>query len=221
MNECIKDPDIEAVLTVGRTLTGISHPKLYEIIQPDVSDLSLIEPQLNGFDVCIFCIGISSALISDDAYEATTYDLAVSVGNCLALLNPQMTFIYISAHGADSTEKTPIIWARVKGKTENALRKLPFNAVYVFRPSMIQPLNNIHSRTRMYRLLYGLLKPILPFLHRHFPKYVTTTQELAQAILMVAKQGYDQPIIETGAFATLAKAYQSQPIKALAEDNHL
>ncbi len=197
LRECLIDPDVHQVLTIGRSATGQQNPKLHELVIPNLMDLSAIEPQLTGYDACFFCAGVSSAGMTEEKYTQLTYDLTLSVAQTLACLNPTMTFLYVSGAGTDGTERGRSMWARVKGRTENALLRLPFKAAYMFRPGFIQPLHGIRSKTRLYQFLYDILAPIQPLLKGRFPKYVTTTEQLGQAMLKVAKQSYPKPILES------------------------
>jgi uncharacterized protein YbjT (DUF2867 family) len=197
LRECILDNDVQRILAVVRTPIGQQHPKLQELIVPDLMDLSAVEPQLTGYDACFFCAGASSAGMSEEKYTRLTYDLTLHTAQTLARLNLAMTFIYVSGQGTDSTEKGRTMWARVKGRTENALLRLPFKAAYMFRPAFIQPLHGIRSKTKLYQLLYDILAPIQPLLKGRFPKYITTTEQLGRAMLYVAKNGYPKPILES------------------------
>ena len=167
MRECLEAGDVESVLTLGRTFTGKSHSKFQEIVQTDLLDYSAIESKLKGFDACFFCLGVSSSGISEADYYRITYEVTLAAAHTLARLNSQMTFVYVSGLGTDSTEQGRIMWARVKGKTENDLLRLPFKAVYLFRPGFIQPLHGAQSRTTSYRVIYSMLKPLFPIL-RYF-----------------------------------------------------
>src|SRR5687767_13084664 len=131
LRECLLDPDVTRVVTVGRTRTGQTHPKLREIIPSDLYDLAPLTNDLTGFDACFFCLGVASAGMSEEAYSRVTYDLTAGTATLLSRLNPQMTFIYVSGAGADSTEKGRVMWARVRGKTENSILRLPFKRAYV------------------------------------------------------------------------------------------
>ena len=197
LRECLLDPDVHQVLSIVRTPTNQQQPKLRELVHTDFFDYSGIESQLTGFDACLFSLGVSSAGMDEAKYTHLTYDLTLAAARTLARLDPNMTFIYISGAGTDSTERGRIMWARVKGRTENDLLKLPFRSAYMFRPGFIQPLHGIRSKTRLYQALYTALNPILPLLRSAFPKYVTTTEQLGRAMLKVAKQGYPQPILES------------------------
>ena len=196
LRECLLDPDVETVLSVGRSATGQRHERLREIVHADLFDLSAIEAELAGFDAGFFCLGVSSAGMTEESYRRVTYDLTMSVARCLAKLNPRMTFIYVSGMGTDSTGHGRIMWARVKGETENALLRMPFKAAYMFRPALIVPLNGVKSKTRLYRAFYVVLGPILPWLYAAAPKYVTTTAQVGRAMLAVAKRGAPVPVLE-------------------------
>src|ERR1700682_5320368 len=183
LRECLLDPDVEKILVIGRSATGQQHAKLREHVLPDPSDISTVEGELGGYDACFFCLGISSAGMTEAEYRRITYDLTLAVARTLVRHNPAMTFIYVSGTGTDSTQQGRSMWARVKGKTENALMKLPFKAAYMFRPAMIRPMHGIVSKTKLYRLLYLLLGALLPLLKALFPKYVTTTERVGRAML--------------------------------------
>jgi uncharacterized protein YbjT (DUF2867 family) len=200
VRECLRDPDVDLVMTVGRTATAERNSasaaaKLRAIIHQNMTDLTAIEGDLIGYDACFFTLGVSSGGMSEPDYERTTYGLTLAAAEPLSCLNPNMTFIYVSGAGTDSSEHGRVMWARVKGRTENALLRLPFKA-YMFRPGIIQPLDGIQSKTPAYRILYALLKPLLPLLHRALPNQVLNTREIGQAMLAVAKRGYAKRILE-------------------------
>ncbi len=196
LRECLVDPEVEIVLSIGRSASGQQHPKLRELVRSDLFDYSAIENQLTGFDACFFCLGISSAGMKEDKYRQITYELTLAAAGCLVRLNPNMTFIYVSGMGTDSSERSSTMWARVKGETENALLHLPFRAAYMFRPGVIVPLHGIQSKTRFYQFFYTLTGPLLPLLYRWFPKYVTTTEQIGHAMLKVAKNGWPKTVLE-------------------------
>ena len=197
LRECLLDPDVRSVLSIGRSTTGQQHEKLREIVHEDFSDFSAIESELSGFDACFFCLGVSSAGMTEEQYERVTYDFTMAAAQTLARLNPGMTFIYVSGAGTDSTERGPTMWARVKGKTENALLRLPFKAAYMFRPGVIQPLHGITSKTKSYRVFYAVTRPLLPILKALFPRYVTTTEQVGRAMIKAARQGAPKPVLES------------------------
>jgi uncharacterized protein YbjT (DUF2867 family) len=197
LRECLLDQQIAEVQSVGRSATGAHNPKLREIVHPDLFHYAGIEAELKGFDACFFCLGVSSAGISEQQYENLTYTLTLAAAETLVRLNPAMTFVYVSGAGTDSSEKGRVTWARVKGKTENALLRLPFKAAYMFRPGIIQPVHGARSKTTSYRVGYALAKPVLPLLHRLFPRYILTTEEIGRAMIHVAKQGAPKKVLES------------------------
>jgi uncharacterized protein YbjT (DUF2867 family) len=196
LRECLRDPGVEAVLAVGRSATRERSPKLREIILGDMSDLAAVESRLAGYDACFFCLGISSAGMTEADYRRVTYDIPLTAARALAPRNPEMTFVLVSGAGADSTERGRVMWARVKGETENAILRLPFKAAYVFRPAFIQPLHGIRSRTKLYRMVYTVVGPLYPLWKRLFPGYVTTTETIGRAMIAVARQGAPKRVLE-------------------------
>jgi uncharacterized protein YbjT (DUF2867 family) len=196
LRECLLDPEVESVLSVGRGVTGQQHPKLREIIHQDFTDFTAIEADLAGQDACFFCLGVSSAGMSEADYRHVTYDFTLAAARTLARVDPALTFIYVSGTGTDSTERGRSMWARVKGATENALLKLPFKAAYMFRPGVIQPLHGIKSKTRLYRGLYAAAAPLFPALRAVFPRYLTTTEQVGRAMLEVARRGFPGHLLE-------------------------
>jgi len=209
LRECLLDADVEKVLTLGRSASGVESPKLSEIVQPDMFHYAEIESQMAGYDACFFCLGVTSVGMSEEQYERLTYTLTIAAAETLSRLNPAMTFIFVSGMGTDSTEKGRIMWARIKGKTENALLRLPFKAAYMFRPGVIVPIHGERSRTTATRVGYAIAKPILPLLRRLFPKHVLTTEQMGKAMLNVAKNGAPQNILETWDIANCAKSQGS------------
>jgi len=196
LRECLLDPEVEGVLAIGRNATARQHEKLHEIVHNDLSDLSAIEGRLSGYDACFFCLGVSAVGMNEEAYRRVTYDLTISVARTLARLNPTMTFIYVSGANTDSTERGRMMWARVKGKTENALLQMPFKAAYMFRPGYIQPLHGIRTKTKWYEAFYAMMGPLYPVWKLLFPKYVTTTECIGRAMLNVAKRGALKSVLE-------------------------
>lgn len=196
LRECLVDPGVTAVLAVGRSATGPRSEKLREIVVGDLSDLSAVSSQLSGYDACFFCLGISSAGMTEPDYRRVTYDIAMTAAQMLAPRNPGMTFVFVSGAGADSTERGRVMWARVKGETENAILRMPFKAAYVFRPAFIQPLHGIRSRTKLYRMAYAVLGPLYPVLKRLFPGSVTTTEHMGRAMIAVARHGAPKRVLE-------------------------
>ena len=199
--ECLRSSDVELVVTVGRSPVASGSPatptaKLRELVHHELANLSPIEAELAGFDACYFTLGVSSGGMNEAEYNRITYGLTLAVAETLSRINPGMTFIYISGAGTDSSERGGVMWARVKGRTENALLRLPLST-YMFRPGVIQPLDGIKSKTTAYRIAYTLMKPLLPLLHWALPNQILSTREIGQAMLAVAKRGYGDRILET------------------------
>ncbi len=186
LRECLADPGIEQVLSVGRRATGVADGKLRELQPPDLFDLSAFADELTGYDACFFCLGVSAVGMSEAEYRRVTYDLTLGVARLFAQRNPGRTFVYVSGQGTDENGRA--MWARVKGATENALLTLPLE-VYLFRPGYIQPLHGITSRTRWYRLMYAVTTPLYPVLRRLIPGQVSTTEQLGRAMIGVARDG--------------------------------
>jgi len=160
--ECLQAADVSLVQCVGRTALNQTHPKLRDLVHEDLLDYGAIESQLVGFDACFFCLGVTSSGKTEADYSRLTYDITLAAAKTLARLNPPMTFVYVSGAGTDSTEKGRSMWARVKGRTENALLKLPFKAACMFRPGVIQPMRGVRSKTASYQIFYSLTRPLLP-----------------------------------------------------------
>jgi uncharacterized protein YbjT (DUF2867 family) len=190
------DPAVERVLVVGRAPTGVRNDKLQDLVQQDFLNFSRAETALAGYDACFFCLGVSSAGLTEPVYRRVTYDIAMAVASTLVRLDPGMTFIFVSGAGADSSARGRVMWARIKGETENALLALPFKAVYVFRPGFIQPLHGITSKTKLYRMVYAALAPLYPLLQALFPAYVTTTDQIGRAMIELAEHGGPTRLLE-------------------------
>jgi uncharacterized protein YbjT (DUF2867 family) len=205
LRECLLSPEVDSVLAVGRHATGVRHDKLREIVHGDLTDLSPLGGELAGNDACFFCLGVSSAGMGEVEYTRVTYDLTIAVASALVRLNPEMTFVYVSGAGTDGSERGRVMWARVKGRTENALLAMPFRAAYMFRPGLIQPLHGVVSRTRAYRIFYAVARPLLPLLRALFPGGVTTTEQVGRAMLRAARDGGAKRILETRDINVLAR----------------
>jgi len=205
VRECLLAGDVESVLVVGRAPLGQQHAKLREIVHADFSDFTAIEPQLAGHDACLFCLGVTSSGRSEAEYTRITYDTTLAAARSFVRASPKSVFIYVSGSGTDSTEKKRSVWARVKGKTENALLAMPFRAAYMFRPALIQPRHGAVSRTRSYRIFYIVAWPLLPLL-RAFPSLTTTTDRVGRAMLACVRTGAAGPIITSREINELATA---------------
>jgi uncharacterized protein YbjT (DUF2867 family) len=206
LRECLLDPEVKQILSIVRTPTGQNNAKLRELVHTDFLNYSDIATELAGFDACFFCLGVTSAGMSEAQYTQITHDFALAAATTLAKLNPSMTFIYVSGSGTDGTERGRSMWARVKGKTENDILKLPFKAVYMFRPGFIQPLHGIVSKTKLYRAFYAVLMPILPLMRSLFPRQILTTEQIGRAMLLASKHGVSQPILESVDIISLANS---------------
>jgi uncharacterized protein YbjT (DUF2867 family) len=206
LRECLADPDVARVLSLGRSKSGQEHPKLTDLLHADLLDLTSIEEQLKGYDACFFCLGVSSAGLSEAEYRKVTFEYTLSVARTLARLNPGMTFEYISGAGTDGTERGRTMWARVKGATENALLALPFRAAYMFRPGYIQPLHGIRARAGLYRVMYTVMAPLYPVWRTLFPSVVTTTERLGRAMIAAARHGAPKQVLEVPDINALAPA---------------
>ena len=194
LRECLLDTDVEAVLAINRSPLGQTHAKLRELVCPNIGNLSAVDAQLPGYDAGFFCLGVSSAGMKPADYRRVTYDLTLGAARTLARLNPAMTFIYVSGTGTDSSERGRVMWARVKGETENALLRLPFKAAYMFRPGFIQPLHGIVSKTRLYRVLYTVVGPLISMLKIFIP--VVTTEQVGRAMIHAARSGSPKTLLE-------------------------
>jgi uncharacterized protein YbjT (DUF2867 family) len=196
LRECLLDSGVDLVLSVGRAPLPQKHAKLQEIIAPDLANLSAFESQLSGFDACLYSLGATAAGSTEENYRRINYEMPLAVANLLAKLNPGMTFIYISGRGTDSTEKGRVMWARVKGATENALLCLPFKAAYMFRIGAVVPLHGIKSKTPLYNFFYAVGTPLMFLLRKLSPQNVQTTEEVGKAMLIAAKRGAPKSILE-------------------------
>ncbi|MEO6329174.1 MAG: NAD(P)H-binding protein [Ginsengibacter sp.] len=201
LNECLQHTDVEQVLVINRKPCGIKHSKLIEIIHADFNNFSSIESQLMGYDACFFCLGVSSLGMKEKEFYELTYVLTIHVAQTLARLNTQMIFCYISGAGTDGTEKGKIMWARVKGKTENDLMKLSFKKVYNFRPAILQPAKGLKNTLAFYKYLGWLL----PLIRMVAPKYICSLKELGTAMINSATKGYEKQILEVKDILALSK----------------
>ena len=206
LRECLLDDGVTRVVTLGRTATGQTHPKLHEIVHPDLLHLSAIEEQLRGFDACFHSLGVSAAGLSEAEYSRINYEMTLSVAEALVRNSPGVVFVYVSGAGTDSTERGRVMWARVKGRTENALLRLPFRSAYMLRPGLIVPVHGVKSKSRLYRVFYTIFGPVLPMLRKLFPRAIITSEQLGWAMLGLARSGYRKQVLEAADLATFAGA---------------
>lgn len=195
LRECLADPDVTSVLVAGRTALGQTHPKLTELIITDLSNWSSHEPQLAGIDACFYCLGVSSGGMSEADYTRITYDYTMALATSLHRASTSATFCFISGASTDATEKGSVMWARVKGRAENALGRIGFRQLFLFRPGYIQPMDGIVSKTTSYRVMYAVMSPLYPLLKRLAPKMVTSTRQVGRAMLNVTKRGFSKPVL--------------------------
>ncbi|MXR35850.1 Rossmann-fold NAD(P)-binding domain-containing protein [Craterilacuibacter sinensis] len=209
LRECLLAADVERVVSIGRSALLLDHPKLVQVVRPNfATDTSEItDDDLRNVDACFFCLGVSASGLSEEKYTALTYSLTMAVAERLSSISPQASFVYVSGARADSSEQGSSMWARVRGKTENALLRLPFKHAYVLRPAVIQPLNNAVSKTDSYRIFYKVLSPLLTFGRKLFPSHVLTTEVIGQAMLQIARRG--APVSVLNAAAIYEVAYSS------------
>jgi hypothetical protein len=200
LDECLNHSDVESVLVINRRPCGITHDKLKEIIHQDFYDFSPIEDQLFGYNACYFCLGVSSVGMIEEDYRRITHDMTMNIAKLLVKNNPQMTFCYVSGAGTDSTENGRSMWARIKGKTENDLMKLPFKDSYMFRPGYIQPIKGLKNTYKIYKVT----SPFYPILRILFPKYVVTLKEVGRSMIHAVLQGSDVKVLECEGIRLLA-----------------
>jgi hypothetical protein len=190
--ECLNQPDVGQVLVIGRRPCGVTHPKLKEVLHKDFFNLAPIENELKGYDACYFCLGVSSVGMKEEEYTKMTYQLTMHVAETLVKHNPGMTFCYISGSGTDSTEKGKLMWARVKGKTENDLKKLGFKQTFAFRPGGITPIKGQKNTLKVYNYL-GWILPVIKFISANA---VSKVSDIAKAMIGVTKNGYKKDTLE-------------------------
>ena len=196
LRECLRNPKIESILAINRQPSNLRYTILKEIIHENFFDISALTEDLKGYNTCFFCLGVSAMGLSENDYNKITYDLTIYIAETLLKINKEMTFCYISAAGADSSEKGRIMWARVKGKTENALLKMPFTKAYMFRPGYIQPMIGIKSKTKLYNKLYSITKPFY-FILRRFKSFVTNSEALSSSMINAVAKGYEKNILKS------------------------
>lgn len=194
--ECLDAATVDEVLAVGRRSCGLTHPKLNELVVDDLFSLSAHTEELRGHDACFYCLGVSSAGMSEADYRRVTYDLTVAAVDAVVAANPDVTICFVSGQGTDGSAGGRVMWARVKGEAENYVRSLPTRS-YMFRPGFIQPMRGVRSGVKLYQALYTILAPVTPLLRRLFPGFVTTTVTVGRAMLRAVERGYPKEVLET------------------------
>lgn len=203
LRECLLDPRIDSVLVIARSPVAVDDPRITQLVHEDFLDLGSLAVHLAGLDACFFCLGVSANGMSEPAYRRVTYFITMAAARELAAQNPQMRFLYISGAGTDSTERGRLMWARVKGETENAVLSLPFDG-YALRPGYIQPTHGVRSKNRLYRNMYRLTGGVYPLLTRLAPKYVIASDQLARAMITIASDGASARILDNAALLRVA-----------------
>lgn len=193
--ECLENPKVSSILLLNRSSVGITNEKITELIIEDFHNLSSFRETFEGYDACYFCLGVSSYRMKEKEYNEITYKITLHLAKLLSDINPQLSFCYVSGIGTDSTEKGRSMWARVKGKTENALLKLPLKSAFLFRPGYIHPKKGIKSKTAMYNTFYTFSKPLYPLLKLIIPNKVTTNIDIGKAMIYTTLHGYDKEIL--------------------------
>lgn len=201
LHRCLSDSRVTEILVIGRKSCGVAHKKVKEIIHGDFYNLTPLASSLAGYDACFFCLGISSVGMKEADYTRITYDLTLHMAELLAEVNPQMVFNYVTGGSTDSTEQGKVMWARVKGRTENALLRLPFKAAYMFRPGYIHPIPGLKNTHAYYRALSWLY----PLFKRLMPNQLITLTELGDAMIEAAWSGYTQPVLQPRDILRLAR----------------
>ncbi len=194
--ECLDDPAVTTVLAIGRSSCGVTHAKLQEILHHDFTDYSSLGALFSGYDACFFCLGISSVGMSEKDYRHVTLDFTLAAAEALLQSNPGLTFVFVSGMGTDESGKSSMMWARVKGETENRLLAMPFKAAFMFRPGIIQPLRGVAARGTFTRMAYALGRPLFPLLKALSPRSVTTTERIGRAMIKLALEGGERRYFE-------------------------
>jgi uncharacterized protein YbjT (DUF2867 family) len=201
LHECLRHPDVESVLVIGRRPCGVSHPRLKEIVHSDFYNITSIQDQLAGYNACFFCLGVSSIGMNEEKYSKLTFDLSTHVAGVLLKQNPDLVFCYVSGSGTDSTEKGRTMWARVKGRTENTLLNMGFKKAFMFRPGFMKPTPGLKNVLKF----YGAVLWMYPLLRGLFPGFVSTLSELGLAMINSVRKGYPKQVLEVRDIVSLAK----------------
>ncbi|NMM47776.1 NAD-dependent epimerase/dehydratase family protein [Marinigracilibium pacificum] len=208
--ECIEDEDIDKILLIGRSVIEINHPKVEYLIHKDFNDFSSLTDKIAGYDACFMCMGISAAGLTEEEYTEITYNYTLSLTTTLFKLNPQMTITYVSGQGTDSTEKGRVMWARVKGKTENTLLNIGFKGAYMYRPGAIIPLKGIKSRTKMYQFMYDYFLWLIKIIKKMSPNSIVNTTQMGKSMIYIAKTGYSEKILNPVDIIKTSELYDNQ-----------
>jgi uncharacterized protein YbjT (DUF2867 family) len=201
LRECLRDASVETVLAIGRSATGRHDPKLRELVLKDLFEYGAADAELQGYDACLFCLGVSSAGMTEAAYTRLTYDLTMGWAQALARVNPKMAFLYVSGAGTGGK----VMWAQVKGRTESALLDL-FPSAYMIRLAALRPVHGEISKTRWARVAYAVLAPLFPIVQAVAPAMVITSEELGRAMVRIARDGAPKRVLENADLRVLGAA---------------
>jgi len=201
--ECLKHLEVEEVLVINRSSINMDHPKLKEVLCSNFLNISSIKNDLEGYDACFHCMGVSSVGISEENYYKLTYNVTEKLATSLNNMNPDMTFIYVSGQGTDSSEKGRSSWARVKGKTENMLFKIGFKNAIAFRPGAIIPGKGIKSKAAWINFMLLLFRPLYPLIKKM--KSVTTSENIGLAMFNTVNNSLNNKIVNGKQINNLAK----------------
>jgi uncharacterized protein YbjT (DUF2867 family) len=207
--ECLEDPRVESVVSVVRHPGGVAHPKLRELVHEDFLDYVPVCADFAGADACFFCLGVSSAGMSEADYRRVTYDVTLAAAKEILAESGHARFCYVSGAGTDGTGRGRVMWARVKGQTEQALLAMGFESAFMFRPGYIQPMKGVRSKTALYQMVYNVAGPLYPLMRLLVPSYVTTTVDLARAMIEAVRDGYPRQVLETPDINRLAQQYEA------------
>ncbi|MGB3586210.1 MAG: NAD-dependent epimerase/dehydratase family protein [Tunicatimonas sp.] len=203
--ECLDHEAISEVLVIGRNSVGILHPKLKEVLHQNFADFTSIKESLVGYNACYYSLGISAAGLNEEQYYKVTYEYTMALAEALYQHNPEMTFIFVSGQGTDSSETSSIMWARVKGKAENDLLQIGFRQAFMFRPGILLPLRGIKSRTKGYQFMYDYFMWLVKAIKNIVPNYVVSTTQIGLAMIQATVGGYKKDIIDPEDMIILAK----------------
>jgi uncharacterized protein YbjT (DUF2867 family) len=203
--ECIDDPRVTHVRVIGRSSCGVTADKVEEVLLPDMTDYSKVGAKLEGVDACFFCLGVSSVGMAEAAYRRITFDFTIAAAEALISRSPALTFIYVSGQGTDESEKGSLMWARVKGETENRILAMPFKAAYMFRPGVIEPLRGVRPKATLTRIAYAIGWPLFPVLRATSPRLLTTTEAVGKAMITLAAEGSDRRYFENADINALVR----------------
>jgi uncharacterized protein YbjT (DUF2867 family) len=200
LRHCLLDPEVESVLAIGRKPSGVSHPKLRELVRPDMFDFKVSAEELNGYDTCFFCLGVSSVGMNEAEYTRLTYDLTLGWAQALVRVNPAIRFLYVSGMGTGGKS----MWARVKGRTENDLISFLPESIMI-RLGALRPMHGERSKSYGGGVMLAVMSPFWPILQWLWPNGVITTEELGRAMILAARNGGAKRVLESADLVALGR----------------